>query len=248
MKKLIPIVFGILAILMLVMLEKNRYTQVYHTKEHHTKEDKRWLLIDISRFGNERYIDSESISSCLKEKTNKIKVWVKKIYSQEGKESFIAERKKEKLPVYQDIYKRLGYLIIDCDTKKIGVYSNALYAKNGELLEYETIPEDLVSLEPVIPESSGEKIIKVVCCFCKNDNESCKESISNFQKMLEFVDTYFPFEEKSEVKAQILLEEAVIYMVLKDFEASKNLLKKILTEYPATETAKDAEKLLSEMK
>ncbi|MGC9003056.1 MAG: hypothetical protein ACP5J9_08960, partial [Dictyoglomus sp.] len=112
MKKLIPIVFGILAILMLVMLEKNRYTQVYHTKEHHTKEDKRWLLIDISRFGNERYIDSESISSCLKEKTNKIKVWVKKIYSQEGKERFIAERKKEKLPVYQDIYKRLGYLII----------------------------------------------------------------------------------------------------------------------------------------
>ncbi|MGC8984059.1 MAG: hypothetical protein ACP5JZ_02250, partial [Thermosulfidibacteraceae bacterium] len=58
--------------------------------------------------------------------------------------------------------------IIDCNTRKAGIFSLTFYDKNGKILHpsskrYE--PEFLVSLEPVEPYSIEEKIVFYSCLY-----------------------------------------------------------------------------------
>ncbi|MGC9031760.1 MAG: surface-adhesin E family protein [Minisyncoccia bacterium] len=136
------------------------------------EEDERWLFIGKDIYGN-NYIDIKSIELY---KSSQIKVWVKTIYSEKGKKRDINERKKRKLPIYPDLYATVYGLIVDCNTKKLGVFSLNDYTKNGEILDSSDIPESSVSLKSVDPGSIGEKIINNACYYFWNTkNKSSKK-------------------------------------------------------------------------
>jgi hypothetical protein len=118
-----------------------------------------WLSIGKDRLGNELLYDTDTI---VKLSTGITKIWIKGIYSAEGKKERIQERIKGKLPI--ENYDKLSYVLelqeINCVKREYRVIAYTDYSSDGGILN-KSITE--LGWEPISPDSMGEIIDKIVC-------------------------------------------------------------------------------------
>ena len=122
-----------------------------------------WLSIGKDRLGNELFYDPDTITKLT---TGIAKIWIKGIYSSEGKKERIQERIKSKLSV--DNYDKLGYVQelqeINCVKREYRVLAYTDYSSDGGILNKFIIEQQpSVGWEPIPPDSMGEIIDKIVC-------------------------------------------------------------------------------------
>lgn len=122
-----------------------------------------WLSIGKDRIGNELFYDPNTIT---KLPSGIAKIWIKGIYSADGKKERIQERVKIKLSV--ENYEKLSYVLelqeINCVKKEYRVVAYTDYSSDGGILN-KLIVEQQASAgwEPIPPDSMGEIIDKIVC-------------------------------------------------------------------------------------
>lgn len=122
-----------------------------------------WLSIGKDRVGNELFYDREIL---IKRSTDIIEVWVKGIYSDEGKKSRMQERIRSKATVER--YEKLSYSLelqeINCAKRQFRIKAYTDYSSDEGIL-YKFISEQNPSegWEPITPESMGEKMYQTVC-------------------------------------------------------------------------------------
>lgn len=122
-----------------------------------------WLSIGKDRIGNELFYDPDTIT---KLPSGTAKIWIKGIYSADGKKERIQERVKIKLSV--ENYEKLSYVLelqeINCVKKEYRVVAYTDYSSDGSILN-KLIVEQQASAgwEPIPPDSMGEIIDKIVC-------------------------------------------------------------------------------------
>lgn len=122
-----------------------------------------WLSIGKDRLGNELFYDPDTITKLT---TGIAKIWIKGIYSSEGKKERIQERIKSKLSV--DNYDKLCYVQelqeINCVKREYRVLAYTDYSSDGGILNRFIIEQQpSVGWEPIPPDSMGEIIDKIVC-------------------------------------------------------------------------------------
>lgn len=126
-------------------------------------EGAEWLSIGKDRVGNELFYDPDTLT---KLPTGIAKVWMKGIYSVEGKKERIQERIKGKLTV--ENYEKLSYVLelqeINCVKREYRVTSYTDYSSDGGILHKFTVDQQPSGgWEPVTPDSMGEIVDKIVC-------------------------------------------------------------------------------------
>jgi len=122
-----------------------------------------WLSIGKDRVGNELFYDREIL---IKRSTDIIEVWMKGIYSDEGRKERIQDRTISKVSVER--YEALGYALelqeIDCVKREFRVMAYTDYTADGRILHTTTIEQQpSEGWEPIIPESMGEIVAQIVC-------------------------------------------------------------------------------------
>jgi len=122
-----------------------------------------WLSIGKDRVGNELFYDPDTLT---KLPTGITKVWMKGVYSVEGKKERIQERIKSKLPV--ENYEKLSYVLelqeINCVKREFRVMAYTDYSSDGGILHKFTVEQQPSGgWEPVTPDSMGEIVDKIVC-------------------------------------------------------------------------------------
>jgi len=122
-----------------------------------------WLSIGKDRLAKELFYDPDTITKLT---TGIAKIWIKGIYSSEGKKERIQERIKSKLSV--DNYDKLGYVQelqeINCVKREYRVLAYTDYSSDGGILNKFIIEQQpSVGWEPIPPDSMGEIIDKIVC-------------------------------------------------------------------------------------
>lgn len=122
-----------------------------------------WLSIGKDRLGNELFYDPDTIT---KLPTGIAKIWIKGVYSSEGKKERIRERIKGKLSV--ENYDKLGYVQelqeINCVKREYRVVAYTDYSADGGILNKFIVEQQpSAGWEPIPPDSMGEIIDKIVC-------------------------------------------------------------------------------------
>lgn len=122
-----------------------------------------WLSIGKDRLGNELFYDPDTIT---KLPTGITKIWIKGIYSTDGKRERIQERTKGKLPL--ENYDKLNYAMelqeINCGKREYRVMAYTDYSSDGSILnKFIVEQQSSVGWEPIPPDSMGEIIDRIVC-------------------------------------------------------------------------------------
>jgi len=122
-----------------------------------------WLSIGKDRLGNELFYDPDTI---IKLPTGVTKIWIKGIYSMEGKKERIQHRIKSKLPV--ENYDKLNYVLelqeINCAKREYRVMAYTDYSSDGGILNKFIVDQQTsVGWEPIPPDSMGEIIDRIIC-------------------------------------------------------------------------------------
>ena len=122
-----------------------------------------WLSIGKDRVGNELFYDPDTLT---KLPTGITKVWMKGIYSVEGRKERIQERIKGKLTV--ENYEKLSYALelqeINCVKREYRVMAYTDYSSDGGILHKFTVEQQPSGgWEPVTPDSMGEIVDKIIC-------------------------------------------------------------------------------------
>jgi len=122
-----------------------------------------WLSIGKDRVGNELFYDPDTLT---KLSTGITKVWMKGIYSVEGRKERIQERIKGKLTV--ENYEKLSYALelqeINCVKREYRVMAYTDYSSDGGILHKFTVEQQPSGgWEPVTPDSMGEIVDKIIC-------------------------------------------------------------------------------------
>jgi len=108
--------------------------------------------------GNTWYYDKEGITSGDKESK---KVWIKKVYSDKGKQELIKEATERRIyKYYGDLDYVLQLEIYNCNTKEYGMVSVTLYSTKGKRIDSTSAP---LELKPIIPEGISEALYEIVC-------------------------------------------------------------------------------------
>ena len=122
-----------------------------------------WLSIGKDRVGNELFYDREIL---IKRSTDIIEVWMKGIYSDEGRKARMQERIRSKATVER--YEKLSYSLelqeVNCAKRQFRIMAYTDYSSDEGIL-YKFISEQNPSegWEPIAPDSMGEKIYQTVC-------------------------------------------------------------------------------------
>jgi hypothetical protein len=122
-----------------------------------------WLSIGKDRVGNELFYDPDTLT---KLSTGITKVWMKGIYSVEGRKERIQERTKGKLTV--ENYEKLSYVMelqeINCAKREYRVMTYTDYSSDGGILHKFTVEQQSSGgWEPITPDSMGEIVDKIIC-------------------------------------------------------------------------------------
>lgn len=115
----------------------------------------KWKRISSSETAS-YYYDTTSIKPFKKH----LRVWLR---TEENVNSYIEERKKNRLPIegYEDYSHNLDLLEFDCSSDEIGQVASITYTKKGQILnKYESKTIDMSS---IIPDSIGDALFKLVC-------------------------------------------------------------------------------------
>jgi hypothetical protein len=122
-----------------------------------------WLSIGKDRVGNELFYDTDNLA---KLPTGISKVWMKGIYSVEGRKERIQERIRGKLTV--ENYEKLSYVLelqeINCVKREFRVIAYTDYSSDGGILHKFTVEQQSSGgWEPITPDSMGEIVDKIIC-------------------------------------------------------------------------------------
>ena len=122
-----------------------------------------WLSIGKDRVGNELFYDQDAL---IKNPTGITKIWIKGVYSAEGRKERIQERIKGKLTV--ENYENLSYALelqeINCVKREYRVMAYTDYSSDGGILHKFTVEQQPSGgWEPVTPDSMGEIVDKIIC-------------------------------------------------------------------------------------
>ncbi len=122
-----------------------------------------WFSIGKDRLGNELFYDPDTIT---KHSTGIAKIWIKGVYSSEGKKERIQERIKGKQSV--ENYDKLSYVQelqeINCVKREYRVLAYTDYSSDGGILNRFIVDQQpSAGWEPIAPDSMGEIIDKIVC-------------------------------------------------------------------------------------
>ena len=101
------------------------------------------------------FYDPKSLSTS----DNIVKVWVKLIFTERGKQDCI-KRYGEK---YKNLDHALGLFKIDCTKRKVQILSSIYYASDGSVINSYNYPESSTEWYPIPPESGEEYLFKRVC-------------------------------------------------------------------------------------
>ncbi len=122
-----------------------------------------WISIGKDIFGNELYYDREIL---IKRSAVIVEVWMKGIYSDDGRKQRIQERIKSKATVER--YEKLSYVLelqqINCDKRMFRIMEYTDHSSDGGIL-YKFIVEQkpLEGWERIAPDSIGQRMYKTVC-------------------------------------------------------------------------------------
>jgi len=122
-----------------------------------------WLSIGKDRVGNELFYDQDAL---IKNPTGITKIWIKGVYSAEGRKERIQERIKGKLTV--ENYENLSYALelqeINCVKREYRVMAYTDYTSDERILHKFTVEQQPSGgWEPVTPDSMGEIVDKIIC-------------------------------------------------------------------------------------
>ena len=122
-----------------------------------------WLSIGKDRVGNELFYDQDAL---IKNPTGITKIWIKGVYSAEGRKERIQERIKGKLTV--ENYEKLSYALelqeINCVKREYRVMAYTDYTSDERILHKFTVEQQPSGgWEPVTPDSMGEIVDKIIC-------------------------------------------------------------------------------------
>lgn len=122
-----------------------------------------WISIGKDIFGNELYYDREIL---IKRSADIVEVWMKGVYSDEGRKQRIQERIKSKATV--ESYEKLNYVLelqqINCDKRMYRIMEYADYSSDGGILyKFIVDQQPLEGWERIAPGSIGEQMHKTVC-------------------------------------------------------------------------------------
>lgn len=122
-----------------------------------------WLSIGKDMVGNELFYDHEIQ---IKRSTDIIEIWMKVIYSDEGRKQRIKERITAKANVER--YENLSYALelqqIDCTKKRFRIMAYTDYSSDGRML-YQFVSEQQTpeGWEFIAPDSMGARMYKIAC-------------------------------------------------------------------------------------
>jgi predicted neuraminidase len=122
-----------------------------------------WLSIGKDMVGNELFYDHEIQ---IKRSTDIMEIWMKVIYSDEGRKQRIKERITAKANVER--YENLSYSLelqqIDCTKKRFRIMAYNDYSSDGRML-YQFVSEQQTpeGWEFIAPDSMGARMYKIVC-------------------------------------------------------------------------------------
>ena len=121
-----------------------------------------WVQYRSSALGDKMFYDRDSKDF---ESDNIVRVWVKEIFSEEGKEVFIEERMRTGLPTHD--LDKLSYSLcqykINCNTHEQDVLGCDRYTKDGNMIESYAIPKSLQHWQPTDLDSSMDLLRIAVC-------------------------------------------------------------------------------------
>jgi hypothetical protein len=108
------------------------------------------------------FYDSESLSF---PSTNIIRVWKKRLFSEEAKKHFIEDRTEAELSTVG--YDELSYALIreeiNCKTRKSNILAIYYLSKTGNIIARVTVPGRIESWDTLYPGSIGDMLRKTVC-------------------------------------------------------------------------------------
>lgn len=122
-----------------------------------------WLSIGKDRLGNELFYDPDTIT---KLPTGITKIWIKGIYSTDGKRERTQERTKGKLPLenYDKLYYAMELQEINCAKREYRVMAYTDYSSDGAILnKFIVEQQSSAGWEPISPDTMGEIIDRIVC-------------------------------------------------------------------------------------
>jgi hypothetical protein len=129
-----------------------------------------WIYYDTAAVGDMLYYDKNSIK---KENESIISVWAKNILSEETKTRYVSIlkgiHKAPKNPSRLSYYTKLTE--IDCVNKKMKVISAIFYDKKGKVV-YSSPKSESGEWNDILPNTVGEKLIKIVSCESVTSNEA----------------------------------------------------------------------------
>jgi tetratricopeptide (TPR) repeat protein len=124
--------------------------------EKNEARGEKWKYIFSSSSGESYYFDKTSVKPFNKH----LRAWFR---LEHDVNVILEKRKKENLPVagYEDYSHSLSFDEYDCSNEQIGVVSVIEYSKNGNVLNSYT--KAAINMEPVVPDSMGAAMLKIVC-------------------------------------------------------------------------------------
>ena len=121
-----------------------------------------WVSYSTDILDNELFYDHESISFPSKDI---VRVWGKRIYSEEGKKDEIAERTRETLPTYgfSELSHTLCQYELNCNTRERITVGCSHYSNSGNVLDSFNVPKEQQKWKPIYPDSVANTLRKTVC-------------------------------------------------------------------------------------